>query len=110
MKTVIKTSLFLVHLYQLIQEYFAYDVMTNVIVEQPSHVVIPDIVLCFDLHHLIKWEDLSVQEFRSLIETKDRIQYQSSPGKNMTNKTDVKGQSFYFKSIKTTPSNELSVY
>jgi len=39
-----------------------------------------------------------------------RIQYQSSSGKNMTNKTDVKGQSFHFKSIKTTPSNEFSAY
>jgi len=59
------------HLIQLFQEYFAYDVTTNVIVELPDQLIFPDLVFCFELQDVIDWEHLSLEDFRSLIDPED---------------------------------------
>ena len=80
------------HLYKIFQEYFAYDVTTNVIIEQPDQLIIPDLVFCYELPYVIDWEHLSTQDFRTLIK--------------VTNETHTREKFELFESLKniTRPS------
>ena len=57
----------ILHIYQICDEYFRYDVTTNVQVTVPENIVFPSITLCVDLMDSLNWSALSLDTRRRLI-------------------------------------------
>ena len=56
------------HIYQICDQYFRYDVTTNIKIDFPEIVEFPSITLCTVLVSLLKWEKMSSDLRRSLLQ------------------------------------------
>ena len=57
----------MLHIYQICNEYFRYDVTTNVVIGLPDPVQFPSLTLCVDLVESLKWEQMSSGLIRRLL-------------------------------------------
>ena len=57
----------ILHIYQICDEYFRYDVTTNVRIGLPDPVEFPSLTLCVDLVESLKWEQMSSGLIRRLL-------------------------------------------
>ena len=57
----------ILHIYQICNQYFRYDVTTNVVIGLPDPVQFPSLTLCVDLIQSLKWEQMSSELIRRLL-------------------------------------------
>ena len=57
----------MLHIYQICEEYFRYDVTTNVAIGLPDPVQFPSLTLCVDLVESLKWEKMPSELIRRLL-------------------------------------------
>ena len=57
----------MLHIYQICDEYFRYDVTTNVVIGLPDPVHFPSLTLCVNLVDVLKWEQMSSGFIRRLL-------------------------------------------
>ena len=57
----------MLHIYEICDQYFRYDVTTNVRIGLPDPVEFPSLTLCVDLIQSLKWEQMSSELIRRLL-------------------------------------------
>ena len=60
----------ILHIYQICDEYFRFDVTTNVAIALPEIVEFPSLTLCVDLIDSLKWEEMSIDLINRLFNFK----------------------------------------
>ena len=76
-------SMNILHIYHISNEYLKYDVTTDVQLVVPETIETPRLSACFPLESMVKWNELSLDDFNALLVASWFPQAKNSTAKNM---------------------------